>query len=135
FFRRHLVGPAGPDCAQFPCGLLRGAVARSRKYEKVASFVKRNLRDQVRGVAKAIDTEPPRVPRFTIGTITDQSRAKQRRDLDVAVAVRQVKTVSRIGDGEFGVTAVDGVASETRTVTEILPARSAISAVTICPTE
>jgi len=47
----------------------------------------------------------------------------------------QMKTESCIGDGEFGVTAVDGIAGEARTIAEILPARPAKSTFAICSAE
>ena len=117
------------------CGLLRCCVARARKHEKSAPFVKGNLRDQVRGVAKTIDAEPSRISRFAIGTITDQSRAKQRCNRDITVAIWQMKAESRISDGELGVTAVDCVPGKTRVVAEILPVRSTINAFTVRPTQ
>src|SRR5882724_8208665 len=71
FLRRHLVGAASPDSAVLLCGLLRCDVAWPGKHEKVALFVKRNLRDQVRGVAKTINAKTSRAARFAIRTITD----------------------------------------------------------------
>src|SRR5205823_11038737 len=133
FFWRHLVGAAGPDRTQFLCGLLRCDVAWPCKYEEAAPFIKRNLRDQVRGVAKTINAEAARIACFAIGTIPDQPSAEQRRNFDIIVALWQRKTEPRIGDGEFGVAAVDRVASKTRVVAQILPARSTISAVAIRP--
>jgi hypothetical protein len=51
--------------------LLSRQVARARKYEKVPPFVKGNLRDEMRGVAKTINAEPARISSFAIGTVTD----------------------------------------------------------------
>jgi hypothetical protein len=65
--------------------------------------------------------------------MANQPGAEQRRNFDIIVALWQMKTESRIGDGEFGVAAVDRVASKTRVVAQILPARSTISAVAIRP--
>ena len=89
----------------------------------------------MRGVAEAINAEPACVSCFTIGTITDQSRAKQRRNFDIIVMLGQMKTESCISDGEFGVTAVDGVAGKTRAIAEVFPIGSAISAFAIGPTK
>ena len=133
FFRRHLVGTAGPNRAKFFRGLLCCFVARPSEHEEFAPFVNRNLRDQMRGVAKAIHAKAPRIARFAIGSITDQSRAKQRCNLDVVVTLRQMKTVSRIRDGELGVTAIDGVTGEARVIAKILSAGSAIRAIAIGP--
>ena len=59
--------------------------------------------------------------------------AQKRRGFGVIVAIRQMKTKSRIGDGELGVTAVDRVAGETRIITEVLPMRPAVGTFAICP--
>src|SRR5207244_5296656 len=89
----------------------------------------------MRGVAKTINAEASRVALFAIGTISDQPGAKQRRSFDIIEVIGQVKTESGIGHGELGVTAVDGVASETRVVAQILPVRSAVSTFAIRPAE
>src|SRR5260370_9807759 len=89
----------------------------------------------MRGVAKTINAEASRVACFAIGTIPDQPGAKQRRSFDIIVAIGQVKTESGIGRGEFGVTAVDVVTSETRVVAQILPVRSAVSTFAIRPAD
>src|SRR5437868_6064021 len=89
----------------------------------------------MRGIAKAINAEAARTACFPIRSIADQAGAKKRRGFGVIVAIRQMKTKSRIGDGELGVTAVDRVAGETRVVAEILPTRSAIGTFVIGPTE
>src|SRR5262245_52282189 len=87
----------------------------------------------MRGVAKAIHTKASRIARFAIGTVTDQSRAKQRCNLDVVVTLRQMKTVSRIRDSDLGVTTVECVTGKARVVAKIFSARSAIRAVAIGP--
>jgi len=46
-----------------------------------------------------------------------------------------MKTESCIGDGEFGVTAVDGIAGETRAIAKVLAILSAINALAIRPAE
>src|SRR6266545_945738 len=87
----------------------------------------------MRGITEAIDAESARISGFAVGTITDQSRTKQRRNLDIIVAVRQMKTKSGIGNGKLSVTAIDCVAGETRSIAQILPVRSTISAFAISP--
>src|SRR5205823_535131 len=93
------------------------------------------LRNEVCGIAKSINSEPARIAGFAVRSITDQAGAKKRCAFDVIIVIRQMKTESRIGDGELGVTAVDGVTSETRVIAQILPARSAVSTFTIGPAE
>ena len=75
------------------------------------------------------------IARFAQRTIPDQSRAQKRSNIDIAVLLWQRKTKSRVSDGEFRVTAVDGVAGETRTVAKVLPIRSTINAVAVGPAE
>src|SRR5262245_61218225 len=85
------------------------------------------------GVAESVNTKTPSIARFAIGSVTDQPRAKQRCNLAVVVTVRQMKTVSRIRDGELGITAINCVAGETRVIAKIFSAGSAIRAIAISP--
>src|SRR5207244_12167297 len=86
-------------------------------------------------IAKSIHAKASRIACFAIGSITDQPRTKQRSSLHIVVMPGQMKTESCIHDGEFGVTAVDGIACEARAIAEILPARPAKGTVAICPPE
>src|SRR4029450_5767408 len=86
-------------------------------------------------VTKAINAKPARIPGFAIGSITNQPRAKQRCNIDIIVAVRQMKTESSIGNSKLGITAIDGVTGEPRPVAQIFPVRSTISAVAVGPTK
>src|SRR5262245_4225672 len=87
----------------------------------------------MRGVAKTIQANAPRIARFAIGAVTNQSRAKQRRNLDVVITLRQMETISRIREGELGVTAIERVTGEARVITKIFSVRSAIRAFAISP--
>src|SRR5213075_1267943 len=53
----------------------------------------------------------------------------------IVITLGQMKTESCISDGEFGVTAVDGVAGKTRAIAEVFPIGSAISTFAIGPTK
>ena len=55
------------------------------------------------------------------------------RSIDIIVALGQMKTKSRISDSVFGVTAVDVIAGKLCVITKVLPVRSTIDAVAICP--
>jgi hypothetical protein len=44
-----------------------------------------------------------------------------------------MKTESRIGDGELGITAINGIASKARSIAQIFTVRSTINAFTIGP--
>ena len=94
FFRRHFIGTAGPDRAQLPRCLLCCLVARASEREKLAALVKRNLRDQARGVTETINAETARIASLAQRSITDQSCAKQRRNIDVIILNEQTKTES-----------------------------------------
>src|SRR6266487_6582487 len=87
----------------------------------------------MRGVAESVNPKLPRIPRFAIRSVTDQSRAKQRCNFDIIVTLRQMETVSRIRDGELGVTAVDGVTGKACVIAKILSAGSAIRAIAVGP--
>src|SRR5215467_14116177 len=87
----------------------------------------------MRSIAKSINTEAARVARFSIRPIADKSGAKQRRDLNIIVTLWQMKTVSRVGDGELCITTVNCVTGEARVVAKIFSARSAIGAFAVCP--
>src|SRR5438105_3502500 len=87
----------------------------------------------MRSVAKTINAEASRIPGLAIRTIADQSSTKQRRNFNIIVAIRQMETESCISDCEVGITAVDGVAGETRIITEVLPMRPTVDTFAICP--
>jgi hypothetical protein len=133
FFRRNFIGTADPHRAKFFRGLLCCIVARPSEHEEFAPFVECNLPDQMRGVAETINAKAPRIPRFAIGSVTDQSGAKQRRNLDVIVTLRQMETVARVRDGELGITAIDRVTGKPRVIAKILSTGSAIRAIAIGP--
>src|SRR5216117_3841966 len=109
------------------------ALSPGRVNAKSSALIKRNLSDQARGVTKTINAEPMRLARFAQRPITQQARAKQRRGLDIVVTIGQPKTKPRVGDGKLGITAIDGVASETRVVAKIFAVGPTISAFPICP--
>src|SRR6185437_513404 len=87
----------------------------------------------MRGVTKAINAKPARIPCFAIGAIADQPRTKQRRNLDIIIAVGQMKTESSIGDSEFRITTINCIPGKARLVAQILPVRSTKSALAIGP--
>src|SRR5438876_12225623 len=76
-----------------------------------------------------------RIPSFAIGAIAEHAGAQKRRHIDIVVVVRQMKTKSRVCDGELGVATVDVVAGELRAIAKIFPIRSTIDAIAVGPTE
>src|SRR5713226_2429663 len=62
FLRRTLVGGAGPLGAELERQRLRRLVPRTREGEDAPALAARELRDDVRGGAEAVEAEPLRVP-------------------------------------------------------------------------
>src|SRR5207248_9625912 len=83
-------------------------------------FEARNLRDNVRGGAKTVETEPFRIATFAERAKANQSSAQEWRCLNFGELCWKMETKPRIGDGEFGITAIDVVASKQRLFAEIL---------------
>src|SRR5436190_22897414 len=95
----------------------------------------RNLRDQMRGIAKAVNAKPARVTGLSIRSIAKHSRAQKRRNIDVVILLRQSKTKSRISDRELRVAAVDRVTGKFCAIAKIFAIRSTINAVAVGPAE
>ncbi len=93
------------------------------------------MRDQMRSVAKPVNAQTASLPGFAITAITNETGAKERRCLHIAVSIRQVKAKPCVGGCILGVTAIDGVTGETRVVAEIFPMRSAVRALAIGPAQ
>src|SRR5205823_11178504 len=89
-------------------------VTRRGEREDATALVAGNLGDDVRRVAKAIETNPLRVAGQPQGAIADQSRAEQWRRLQVRIVLRQGKTEALIGDEVLGIAAIEVVAGEFR---------------------
>ena len=75
------------------------------------------------------------VSRRTERAIADQSRAQQRRSLDVAERAVDGKAEPRVGDGVLGVATVDVIAGESRAVAQILAPGRAVPARAARPAE
>ena len=93
----------------------------------------RDLRNQVRGIAESVDAESFRVTSLSIRTIAEHSGTEQWCYFNIVVVIRQTKTVSRVGNGELGIPAVDVVTGKLGAVAKILVVRSTISAIAIGP--
>src|SRR5207253_1201013 len=89
----------------------------------------RDLRNQVRGIAESVDAESFRVTSLSIRTIAEHSGTEQWCYFNIVVVIRQTKTVSRVGNGELGIPAVDVVTGKLGAVAKILVVRSTISAI------
>src|SRR6266478_2918650 len=115
--------------------MLSGLVAGSGERENFAALIKRNLRNQMRGIAKTVDTEPACFTRFAERTIAQHPSTEQRGNIDIIVFVRQMKTKARISDCKLGVAAIDRITGELGTVAKIFTVGSTISAFAIRPPE
>src|SRR5256885_15752954 len=89
----------------------------------------------MRGVAETVNAEPTGIAGFPIGTIAEHAGAKQRRNIDIVVILRQTKTVARVSHSELRVAAVDVVAGEFSIIAEVFAIRSTISTIAIGPAE
>jgi hypothetical protein len=58
----------------------------------------RDLRDDVRRRAEAVDADAPGLARHAQRAVADEARAQPRRNVDVANAARKREAVTRIGD-------------------------------------
>ena len=114
---------------------LRLVVALARDREDAAALRPRDLRDDVRGGAEAVQPEPLGVAREPQRAVADQPRAEQRRRLEVAEPVGDREAEALVGDDPLGVAAVDVVAGEARAVAEVLAAARAEAALAARPAE
>src|SRR5262245_43758756 len=80
----------------------------------------RNLCNDMRGCAKAVDSERACIARFDQRTIADETGTKQRRRGRVIVGFGNPEAKTLVGYREFGVAPVEGIAGETRILAEIL---------------
>ena len=98
---RRLVRSAGPGHAHASRERLRLVVAGRRERVHLAPVVQRDLRDDVRRRAEAVQPEPADLLRsgHAIRAVADQAGAQQRRRVDVAVPVGQLERVAGVDDG------------------------------------
>src|SRR5206468_9317864 len=129
------VRAARPFGAQLTGKRLCALVARPGEGEHAPALVDGDLADDVRRRAEAVDPEPSRVAGHPERAEADQARAQQRRGLEVREAVGQREAEARLGDGGFGVAAVDVEPGEARPLAEVLPAGAAEAAVAVGPAE
>ena len=115
--------------------LLARGVAGSGDREDAPSLVARHLGNDVSRRAEAVQAKAHAVTRGVERAISDQSRAQQRRRIDVAVRAVDGKAESRVGDRVLGVSAVDVIAGESRAVAQILAPGRAVDAHATRPAE
>jgi hypothetical protein len=97
--------------------------------------VPRDLDDDVRRGAEAVEAEPLGVAREAEGAVADQAGAEERRRLEIVVLLRKRQAVALVGDDPLRVAAVEVVAREARRLAEVLAAREAVAARAVRPAE
>ena len=126
--RRRLVRRPGPHAAQRAGECLLHRVAGRCERVDGALLMHRDLRDEVRRRAEAVQAEPRASARHAIRAIADEARAQKRRGLRVGVAVGQLEGVVGIRNRVFGIPAVHVIAGEARLAAKVLaPARAVLA--------
>ena len=97
---------ARPLAAELQREGLRGVVVGAREGEDAPALVQRDLADDVRAGAEAVEPEALRVAGHAQRAVADEPRAQQRRGLEVAEALGQREGVARVGHGARRVAAV-----------------------------
>ena len=118
--RRPLRGVSRPCRAERSCECLGVLVPRARQRVDLASLVERNLADDVRRRAEAVEADPFCVARDPERAVADQPGAEKRRRLDVAERRRHGEAEPLVRDAELRVATVQVVAGEERAVAEVL---------------
>src|SRR6185503_21314711 len=111
---------------------LRGGVVGPGERERAPALVDRDLADDVRGGAEAVQPDALGVAAHPQRAVADQARAEERRGLEVAVALGQREAVARVGDGARRVAAVDVEAGESPADAQVLAAAAAVPALAAC---
>src|SRR5215217_6585068 len=125
-------GPLRPERPRQPLGLL---VLRAGEGEHAPPLVHRDLADDVRRRAEAVQTEALRVAREPQRAVADQPAAQQRRELERVRLVRQREAEALVGDRPLGVAAVDVAAREASALAEVLAPRAAERALAARPAQ
>jgi hypothetical protein len=130
---RLLVAGSGPRCPQAPGKFLRRRIAFARERKDFASFVARELGDDVRGRTESIDSHAASGAGGPQRPVADEPRTEQRRGLGIRIHGRQAEAKSRIGNHIFGITPVHRIAGKTGAFAQILATVQTIAAFTACP--
>ena len=126
---------AGPLAAELEREGLRRLVAGAREGEDAAPLVQRDLADDVRAGAEAVEPEARRIARHAQRAVSDEPGAQQRRRLEVAEALRQRERVAAVGHGARRVAAVAVEAREPRALAEVLAPAGAEAARPVGPAQ
>src|SRR5262249_52101166 len=103
-------------------------VAGTREREDAAALRARDLADDVRGGAEAVQPEPLRLACQAQRAVADQPRAEQGSGLQTFVARRERGAEALIAARTRGVAAVEGDPGEAGVLAEVLAPRAAVAA-------
>ena len=126
---------ARPLGAERACERLRRLVPRTGHREHPAPFGPRDLGDDVRGRAEAVQPEPRRLAGQAERPVADQPGAEERGDVEVAERLGQREAEPLVGDRPLGVAAVEVVPGEAGPRAEVLASAQAVAALAARPAE
>ena len=135
FFRRRLVGGAGPFGAEAERKVDRRPVAGPDEGEHPATLGARDLGDNVRRRAEAVEAEALGIARHRERAVADKPGAEQGCSLGIAAVAAHGQAVALVGDAVVAIAAVPRVAGEERVGAQVLPPAPAIAAGAAGPAE
>ena len=127
-------GP-GPLAAELERERGGRVVSGPHEAEHPPPLVPRDLDDDVRGGAEAVEAEPFGIAGEAQRAVADQPGAEERRRLQVVVGVGKREAVALVGDDPLRVAAVEVVAGEAGRLAEVLAAGEAVAAGAVRPAE
>ncbi len=133
--RRGLVGSSRPVRAQAAGKFLAGAVAGAGEGKDFAPLRARQLGDEVRRRAKAIDTQSTWIAGQAQRAVADEAGTQQRRQMLGRRPIGQGQAVARIGQRVLGVAAVQLVAREAGVLAQVLASAGAKTALPASPAQ
>ena len=115
-----LVGASGPHAAETAGERLSLGISRASEGVDRSLLELRNLGDDMRGRAKAVDAERLGIARHAQRAMADQPRTQQRRRGRIRVALGQRKAIGSLRDCVVGIAAIDLVPREERRIAKVL---------------
>ena len=135
FFRRRLVGGAGPFGAEAEREVDGRPVVRPDEGEHPPALGARDLGDDMGRRAEAVEAETLGIARHREGAVTDEPGAEQGSSLGVAPVAAHGQAVALVGDAVVAIAAVPRVAGEESVRAQVLPPAPAIAAGAAGPAE
>jgi hypothetical protein len=132
---RSFVRSSSPHCTEISSEVLRHQIIWSREGKNLPALIPGNLRHNVRGRSKSIQSNAARIAGFAETSIADQARAEERRESFRRIIGQQRKTKALIRDRVLGISSVERISGEARFRTQILPPCPAIIAYSTRPAQ